>query len=57
MQYILFFTKDKQDPVHNTMKLLEVEFSIPTQHVSSQTIQKVQSGRGAQLVFGNILQS
>jgi eukaryotic translation initiation factor 2C len=56
VQYILFFTKDKQDPVHNTMKLLEVEFSIPTQHISSQTIQKVQTGRGAQLVFGNILQ-
>lgn len=44
------------DPVHNTMKLLEVELAILTQHVSSQTVQKVTGGRGAYLVLGNILQ-
>ena len=44
------------DPVHHTMKLLECEFGVVTQHVSKQTVDKVASGRGALLVYNNILQ-
>uniref|UniRef100_A0A914ERZ2 Piwi domain-containing protein n=1 Tax=Acrobeloides nanus TaxID=290746 RepID=A0A914ERZ2_9BILA len=38
------------------MKLLECEFGVVTQHVSKQTVDKVASGRGALLVYNNILQ-
>uniref|UniRef100_A0A914CJI1 Uncharacterized protein n=1 Tax=Acrobeloides nanus TaxID=290746 RepID=A0A914CJI1_9BILA len=55
-KFVLFFTKDKLDPVHHTMKLLEVETGVVTQQVSKQTVDKVASGRGALLVYNNILQ-
>lgn len=38
------------------MKLLETECNIVTQHVSKPTVEKVASGRGALLVYNNILQ-
>jgi hypothetical protein len=38
------------------MKLLEVETGVVTQQVSKQTVDKVASGRGALLVYNNILQ-
>uniref|UniRef100_A0A915DPU7 Piwi domain-containing protein n=1 Tax=Ditylenchus dipsaci TaxID=166011 RepID=A0A915DPU7_9BILA len=39
-KFVMFVTREKLDPVHHTFKLMEVEFGITTQHVSSQTMMK-----------------
>ncbi|KAH7689685.1 NRDE-3 protein, partial [Aphelenchoides avenae] len=53
--YIVFFTKDKMDPVHHTMKFFETEFPIVTQHISGATMEKGIGNKGAFLVLDNIL--
>uniref|UniRef100_A0A915CSB1 Piwi domain-containing protein n=1 Tax=Ditylenchus dipsaci TaxID=166011 RepID=A0A915CSB1_9BILA len=52
--FVMFFTKDKLDDVHHTMKLMETEWDLTTQHVSSQTVQKALGTKGAQMVIDNV---
>ncbi|KAI1727543.1 piwi domain-containing protein [Ditylenchus destructor] len=54
-RYVMFFTRDKLDPVHHTMKLMEIEFGIITQHISKMTMEKALGNRGAFLVIDNLL--
>ncbi|KAI1719931.1 piwi domain-containing protein [Ditylenchus destructor] len=54
-RYVMFFTRDKLDSVHHTMKLMEVEFGITTQHISKMTMDKALGNRGAFLVIDNLL--
>ncbi|KAH7702925.1 NRDE-3 protein, partial [Aphelenchoides avenae] len=53
--YVLFFTREKLDPVHHTMKFLETEFGVVTQHISGQTMEKGIGQKGAFLVLDNVL--
>uniref|UniRef100_A0A915E2V3 Uncharacterized protein n=1 Tax=Ditylenchus dipsaci TaxID=166011 RepID=A0A915E2V3_9BILA len=53
--FVMFFTKDKLDDVHHTMKLMEIELGITTQHVSNQTMVKAIGNKGAWMVIDNLL--
>jgi len=53
--FVLFFTKDKVDPIHHTYKLMEVEFGITTQHVTAPTMNKAIGDRGAFMVIDNLM--
>ncbi|KAH7727256.1 piwi domain-containing protein [Aphelenchoides avenae] len=55
VRFILFFTKDKMDPVHHTMKYLETQHGIITQHIFGGTMEKGIGNKGAFLVLDNIL--
>ncbi|KAI1700875.1 piwi domain-containing protein [Ditylenchus destructor] len=54
-EFVMFFTKEKLDTVHHTMKLMEVKFGIITQHISKPTMEKALGTRGAYLVIDNLL--
>ncbi|KAH7725804.1 piwi domain-containing protein [Aphelenchoides avenae] len=54
-KYVLFFTKEKLDPVHHIMKHQEIQHGIVTQHVSAQTMEKGAGQKGAFLVLDNVL--
>lgn len=53
--YVMFFTREKLDPVHHTMKFLETEFGVLTQHICSTTMEKGIGQKGAFLVLDNVL--
>ncbi|MFH4981531.1 hypothetical protein AB6A40_008240 [Gnathostoma spinigerum] len=55
VEFVLFITREKKDPIHDELKLLEIKCKVVTQNVSSQTVQKVLNARGAELVLDNIL--
>ncbi|KAM3719351.1 Uncharacterized protein ACO02O_11234 [Dirofilaria immitis] len=55
VEYILFITRDKYDPVHDTMKLTEIKCGVVTQHVHSNTIFKAISNRGAEMTLDNLI--
>ncbi|KAL3994832.1 Piwi domain family protein [Acanthocheilonema viteae] len=55
VEYILFITRDKCDTVHDRMKLTEIKCSIVTQHVSSSTLFKAISNRGAEMTLDNLI--
>uniref|UniRef100_A0A915DWN8 Piwi domain-containing protein n=1 Tax=Ditylenchus dipsaci TaxID=166011 RepID=A0A915DWN8_9BILA len=57
VEYVMYFTKNKTDYVHNIMKLMEIDYKIVTQNVTVPTLNKA-IGKGARqspLVIENIL--
>ncbi|KAH7722413.1 NRDE-3 protein [Aphelenchoides avenae] len=54
-EYVLFFTRDRLDSVHHTMKLFETELDIVTQHICAATVEKGIGHKGARLVLDNVL--
>uniref|UniRef100_A0A1I7VX68 Piwi domain-containing protein n=1 Tax=Loa loa TaxID=7209 RepID=A0A1I7VX68_LOALO len=55
VEYILFITRDRYDPVHDTMKLTEIKCGVVTQHVRSNTLFKAISNRGAEMTLDNLV--
>ncbi|KHN81645.1 Uncharacterized protein C16C10.3 [Toxocara canis] len=55
VEYVLFITKEKRDPVHDTLKFSEVVAMVVTQHVHSKTMLKAISNRGAEMTLDNIV--
>lgn len=85
VEYIMFVTTEKRDPVHgkfwafeqahleykffsngsslsnpetpfaDTMKLLEVDFKLATQHLHMKTLLKAISNRGAEMTLDNLI--
>ncbi|VDK59917.1 unnamed protein product [Anisakis simplex] len=55
VEYVMFITKDKRDPVHDKMKLTEVQASVVTQHIFSGTIQRSIGNRGAEMTLDNLI--
>uniref|UniRef100_A0A8R1XN14 Piwi domain-containing protein n=1 Tax=Onchocerca volvulus TaxID=6282 RepID=A0A8R1XN14_ONCVO len=55
VEYILFITRDKYDPVHDTMKLTEIKCGVVTQHIHSNTVFKAISNRGAEMTLDNLV--
>ncbi|KAI1694867.1 piwi domain-containing protein [Ditylenchus destructor] len=55
VQYAMFFTKDKDDSIHDTMKLMAIKLDILTQHIPEETM-KTTLGNNANLqVIGSIV--
>ncbi|VIO94115.1 Uncharacterized protein BM_BM5200 [Brugia malayi] len=55
VEYILFITKDRYDPVHDAMKLTEIKCGVVTQHICSSTLFKAISNRGAEMTLDNLV--
>uniref|UniRef100_A0A915ADT8 Piwi domain-containing protein n=2 Tax=Parascaris univalens TaxID=6257 RepID=A0A915ADT8_PARUN len=55
VEYVLFITKERRDPVHDIMKFSETVAMVVTQHVHSRTLLKAISNRGAEMTLDNLL--
>lgn len=55
VEYVLFITKERRDPVHDILKFSETVAMVVTQHVHSKTLLKAISNRGAEMTLDNLL--
>lgn len=53
--FVMFFTRDKVDPAHDPMKLLETDTGVGTQNITAAVMQKGIGQKGAILVLENVL--